>query len=309
VRRVLAIDGGQSAIRVRHSDLSDTVELEGVSRLEGDTIRAVAAAVAEGWRKAGAPATDRAVLGLTTAPTDGPSRRQLCEAVAEGVQTTQVWLADDAVTGHAGALSLDWGISIIVGTGVACLAVPPAAKAAIVGGHGYLFGDEGGAFWIGSAGLRAALKATDGRGPSTALIASAEEHFDGLGDVGDRLHSSQRPVDTVARFAPDVLARATTGDAVASAITDAAADELAALLLAARSHFAPEDEPVPLALGGRLLQTEPLRARLEQRIASGSTAVLVRSADGPPLDGALLLGARDVPGRYRDFVYVWEAAA
>jgi hypothetical protein len=53
----------------------------------------------------------------------------------------------------------------------------------------------------------------------------------------------------------------------------------------------------------------PLRARLERLVASGSQDVQLRSADGPPLQGAFLLGAADHPGRYRDFVHVWEAEA
>ena len=68
--RVLAVDGGQSAIRLRHSDGGGTVEVDGVSRLEGDTIAAVADAVAEGWRRGGFDLVDRVVLGLTTAPAD-----------------------------------------------------------------------------------------------------------------------------------------------------------------------------------------------------------------------------------------------
>ncbi len=309
MRRVLAIDGGQSAIRVRHSDTPDVVQLEGVSRLEGDTVGAVAAAVAEGWRRSGALATDRAVLGLTTAPTDGPSQRRLCETVARSVGVAEVWLADDAVTSHAGALSTEWGISIIVGTGVACLAAPREGRPAIVGGHGYLVGDEGGGFWIGSAGLRAALKAVDGRGPATDLVTSAEHHFDGLVDLGDRLHESQRPVDTIARFAPHVLAAAEAGDAVASAITADAANELVALAGAAVRVLAPNDEPTPLALGGRLMRSGPLRARVEVRLMAEAPDVQARSADASPLEGALMLGAADDPGRYRDFVYVWRGAA
>jgi N-acetylglucosamine kinase-like BadF-type ATPase len=306
---VLAIDGGQSGIRVGHSETSRSVELEGVSRLEGDTLGSVAAAVAEGWRRLGAAATDRAVLGLTTAPTDLSSGQRLCQAVADGVGASEVWLADDAVTGHAGALSMAWGISVIVGTGVACLAAPRDGTASIVGGHGYLVGDEGGAFWVGSAGLRAVLKAVDGRGPSTALMAPAELHFEGLADLGDRIHSSQRPVDTIARFAPAVLAAAEAGDAVASEIVDAAAAELAALVQAAARRLSPASGAIPLALGGRLVHDGTLRARLERRVASGSQDIQLRSADGPPLQGALLLGAADHPGRYRDFVYVWEAGA
>ena len=66
-----------------------------------------------------------------------------------------------------GALSLGWGVSVVAGTGVACLTVPADGAARIVGGHGYLIGDEGGAFWIGREGIRAALRAMDGRGAST----------------------------------------------------------------------------------------------------------------------------------------------
>ncbi len=309
MRRVLAVDGGQSAIRVRHSDLPETVELEGVSRLEGDTVGAVAAAVVQGWRRSGALSADRVVLGLSTAPTDASSRWQLCEMVATGLRASEVWLADDAVTSHAGALSTDWGISITVGTGVACLAAPREGTPAIIGGHGYLIGDEGGAFWIGSAGLRAVLKALDGRGPSTALVGPAERHFDGLDDLGVRLHDTERPVDSIARFAPDVLAAAGAGDAVAGAITDTAADELAALARAAAHRVSPHDGPMPLALGGRLMEPGLLRARVEQRLAGTAPTFAVRSADGSPLEGALMLGAADDPGRYRDFVYIWEGPA
>ena len=161
---VLAADGGQSAIRVRHSHAGGPVELDGVSRLEGDTVEAVAAAIIRGWAGAGSPSVDRAVLGLTTAPTDGPSQLRLCAAVATGPGASEVWLTSDAVTAHAGALSLGWGVSVTVGTGAVCLAVPGDGEPRMIGGHGYLLGDEGGGFWIGRAGLRAVLRSLDGRG-------------------------------------------------------------------------------------------------------------------------------------------------
>jgi len=309
VRYVLAVDGGQSTIRVRPWNMAEPVEVEGISRLEGDVVGAVAAAVAEGWRKAGAPAMERAVLGLTTAPTDDPSRRRLCAEVAAKVAVPEVWLADDAVTGHAGALSLEWGCSVIVGTGVACLAMPREGDTRIIGGHGYLLGDEGSAFWIGREGIRAVLQAVDGRGPATALVAPATRHFKGLTDLGDRLHSSDRPVNTIARFAPDVLEAAASGDAVASAIADAATADLLALVRTAGLHVAPEGNPYPVALGGRLIEEGTLRDRLDQALLRELPAAATRSADGTPLDGALLLGGGAEPGRYGDLVYVWGTAS
>ena len=44
MRRVLAVDGGQSTIRVRHSSVPEIVDLAGISHLEGDTVGSVAEA-------------------------------------------------------------------------------------------------------------------------------------------------------------------------------------------------------------------------------------------------------------------------
>jgi len=306
---VLAVDGGQSTIRVRHSDSPAVVEAQGVSRLEGDTVGSVAAAVIEGWRSAGAPAVDRAVLGLTTAPSDAPTRQRLCGEVAKGVDADEVWLADDAVTAHAGALPADWGVSVTAGTGVACLAMPRDGHPSVIGGHGYLLGDEGGAYWIGREGIRAVLRAADGRGLPTALTECAADRFDDLDELGERLHSIARPVDTIAHFAPDVLRTTESGDPVAITIVDEAVVELIALITAAVAVAATDDEPVPIALGGRLLDDGPLRRRLDRAIAQSLPAVTPRSADGTPLDGAIRLGMAADPGRYRDLLYVWKATA
>ena len=163
--RVLGVDGGQSGTRLRDSDGREATA-EGVSRLEGDTVRALADAVTAAWRLGGFDRVDRAVLGLTTAPADAVAADRLCALVSGATGASEVWLADDAVTAHAGALSLDWGVSVAAGTGVACLALPQAGDARIMGGHGFLLGDEGGGFWIGRRALAAILRAREGRDPS-----------------------------------------------------------------------------------------------------------------------------------------------
>ena len=155
---VLGVDGGQSSIRLRHSSGERVVEVAGVSHQEGDTIELVAAAIAGGWRDGGFDPVDLVVLGLTTAPLDPGDSDRLCRLVGAATGAAEVWLADDAVTAHAGALSMGWGISLSAGTGVACLARPANRPPRLIGGHGFLLGDEGGAFWIGREGLRAVLR-------------------------------------------------------------------------------------------------------------------------------------------------------
>jgi N-acetylglucosamine kinase-like BadF-type ATPase len=304
---VLGVDGGQTAIRIRHSTDDREVEVDGVSRQEGDTIRAVAAAVAEGWRSAGSRPVDRVVLGLTTAPADAVGSDRLCELVARSVGAVEVWLADDAVTSHAGALSGCAGVSIAAGTGVACLAVPERGGARIIGGHGFLLGDEGGGFWIGRKGLRAALRAIDGRGADTVLTELAARRFGPLADVHVRIHDADRPIAAIAGFAPDVLDAALRGDGVAGGILDDATSEL--LLLARSGAAVVGGEGVPVALGGRLLAGGgPLRDRLDRRLTETDPDLRARDPDGSALDGAIRLGLASDPGRYGDLIHTWRQA-
>jgi N-acetylglucosamine kinase-like BadF-type ATPase len=303
--RILAVDGGQSAIRLRLSGGDDTLELDGVSRADGSDT-AFAAAVAGGWRSAGSPAVDRAVLGMTTAPTSRAAALALGAAVGDAIGAAEVWVCDDAVTSHAGGLSTGWGASIVAGTGVACLVMPATGEPRIIGGHGYLLGDEGGAFWMGREGLRAALRAAEGRGPATRLTAAAARRFRNLPDVPVLLHDDPRPVNAIAQFATEVLAAA--DDPVAAAIVARAADELRGLIGVAAGLAATDatGAGVPVALGGRLLvEPTPLRNALD-RLLEGDRAIEPRTADASPLDGAMLLARQATPGRYAPLVHVWR---
>jgi glucosamine kinase len=309
-RRVLAVDGGGSAIRVGLGGGAAPVELDPVPR-GGDAIERVAAAVANGWRQLGSPAVDRAVLGLTTAPSDSVDADRLARMVADVTAAAEVWVAGDAVTTHAGGLSLGWGVSVTAGTGVACLAMPATGEPRIIAGYGFLLGDEGGAYWIGREGLRQVLRGRDGRQAPSDLEAAARRRFGDLDDVHVRLHDDARAVTAIARFAQEVLDAAAGGLADATGIVDEAARELLLLAVAAGAHAgASPDAPVPLALGGRLLgEGAPLRNRLEELIALDAEPLVPRSACASPLDGAHLLGLENDPGRYASLVHVWRAEA
>jgi N-acetylglucosamine kinase-like BadF-type ATPase len=304
--RVLAVDGGQSAIRLGVSGGEGPLEVEGLSRAAGSD-DAFAATVVEAWRSIGSPAVDRAVLGMTTAPTASPAALALASAVGVAIGAAEVWVCDDAVTSHAGGLSAAWGVSLVAGTGVACLVLPDEGEPGIIGGHGYLLGDEGGAFWIGREGLRAALRAAEGRGPATALRAAATTRFGDLADVPVHIHDDPRPVNAIAQFATDVLSAA--HDPVAAAIVAQAAEELRGVIRAAttRATTGVTSGAVPVALGGRLLiEPTPLRAALDRLLEDDDT-IEPRTADASPLDGAMLLGRQASPGRYAALVHVWRS--
>jgi glucosamine kinase len=306
---VLAIDGGQSAIRATWSDDPEVIEVPGVSR-EGKADDRVVEAVESAWRSLGSPTVERAVLGLTTAPTDPARAGALAARVGAAVGAQEVWVSDDAVTNHAGALSCGVGVSLTAGTGVACLVVPERGEPRIVGGHGYLLGDEGGGFWIGRAGIGAALRAAEGRAEPTRLQGLAGARFGPLDQLPVRLHDEQGAVDAIARFSIDVLGAA-ADDPVATGIVEAAAGELMGVVLAATSIAEAGDTPRPIAvaLGGRLLATPtPLRAALDARLAR-DPRIRARTADASPLAGAMALGMQPEPGRYAPLVHVWRGEA
>ena len=245
---------------------------------------------------------------MTTAPVDPALARALAARVGEAIGAAEVWVCDDAVTSHAGALSLGRGVSLTVGTGVACLVVPEQGEPRVVGGHGYLLGDEGGAFWIGREGLRAALRASEGRADSTSLGDLAARRFGELDSLPVRLHDDARQVDAIARFAPDVLAAAGTDEVAAGIVGDAAAELHGVIEAAVRIAEAPgSDGPVPVGLGGRLLlDRTSLRLALNERLAADRTIEARRTADATPLDGAMLLGRQATPGAYAPLVHAWR---
>jgi N-acetylglucosamine kinase-like BadF-type ATPase len=298
---VLAVDGGQSGIRMRHSDSTRVVEVDGVTR-SADTVAAVATAVSEAWAAGGFAPVERVMLGLTTAPGFESDADRLCGLVATVTGAREIWLADDTVTAHSGALAGEPGVCLVAGTGVACLAVGPQGEPRSFDGHGYLLGDEGGAFWIGRRALRLALRDHDRR-LGGSLIELAQARFGTVDGLHIRLHEAKAPVNEIAQFARDVL-DAAHSDKAADQVIDEAARRLLSTALDAVDTI--HEPTVALALGGRLLENgTALRNKLDALLA-GHEKVRPQSALGTPLDGALRLGGLNSPGQYSGLVHVWK---
>lgn len=213
---------------------------------------------------------DEVIVGAAGALNAPGAARLLGEALLTSLRAERVAVTGDSVIAHAGALNGEPGVVLICGTGVVALAIDADGALRTADGWGPWLGDEGGGAWIGAAGLRAALRAHDGRGPSTALLDAARARF----GAPETWPAQLTDAAAVASFAPDVLAA--EDDPVASAIVSAAAESLAATARAAGDG--------PLAIVGGLAGAPALRKRLH----------LVPAA-GDALDGALRLGAIHEP--------------
>jgi N-acetylglucosamine kinase-like BadF-type ATPase len=107
--------------------------------------------------------------GFAGVDSDGTGAFEM-QALLKDVGYADALIHGDMVTAHAGALQGQAGVLAIAGTGAVFFGISPLGKRLKLGGFGYIFGDEGGGYWIAVQALRAASKAYDRRGEPTALV-------------------------------------------------------------------------------------------------------------------------------------------
>lgn len=209
-------------------------------------------------------------------------------------------LVNDAVAVLAAGSPDGSGVALIAGTGSLAFGLNPAGHTARAGGWGFRFGDEGSGYAIAVAGLRAAAKYADGRGPETRLLEKllARLEIHKPPELISAISRMGTDPATIAALAGTVCGAAEEGDAVARRIVDEAAGELASMISAVvrKLGFATAGFPLALA-GGALLGSETL-----QRCLNGHLDCLGLSPDPvaevpEPVAGAVKLARADAAGR------------
>lgn len=261
-----------------------------------------ALAAAEAHLERGEPVT-AVCVGVAGLGDDRRRREALAGALAVAHPDARVVVTGDMVTAHAGALGGGPGVVLAAGTGAVALGITAgeessahARRSVRVDGWGWMVGDDGGGYAIGRAGLAAALRAHDGRGPATQLLDLAEERFGGVGGLAELLHREDRPVPLVAAFAKPVLEAAGNGDPTACTIRDDAARALATTTAAAVNRLADlgAEQPVGVAWTGGLTRDAALfGAAFHTTLGALAPAAKPVPAAGDPLDGAARLACGD----------------
>jgi glucosamine kinase len=197
----------------------------------------------------------------------------------------EVAVAHDATTSYLGALGDQPGAVIAAGTGVVTLAV--GRTVARVDGWGYLIGDAGSAFWIGRAGMDAAMRGYDRRGQLTPLTGRLEQMFSDLSQAYVELQSDERRVSRIADFAR-VVDELAASDPVSAGIIDAAAAELSESVLAGLRRVCLREEPKVCALG-QVLRSTNIRSRFVRYLRMQWPNLELTEPLGNALDGAAAL--------------------
>jgi glucosamine kinase len=238
----LGIDGGATRCRARLRDAAGAMRAQTTGPAANiyvdypGALAVVHAVIKETCDKAGLGLDGSAGvalgLGLAGLSTGAEAARIVADlSTLDGILSVRA--ANDAVTAclgaHAGA---DGGI-IIAGTGSAGIA-RVGGREIVIGGRGFLIGDDGSAARIGADAVRAAMRACDRLGPASPLTQSLMQHFGDDPHVALQWALTAKPSDYGA-FTPAVLEAARAGDAVAVPIVVAAAAAIAALTRAVQA--------------------------------------------------------------------------
>lgn len=178
-------------------------------------------------------------------------------AESRGIAHT-ISVTGDAEPILAAASPENWGIALICGTGSLAWGRNRDGKTARAGGWGYLIGDDGSAYAIALAGLRAAVRAADGRGPPTALLSHFQVQL-GAGEPEDLVGKIYVPEMTIERLASMAMTvfKSARSDAVAEKVIAGAAKELAKMTAALVGRLQLPPRGFPLALAGSVLLNQP----------------------------------------------------
>ncbi|WP_161500601.1 BadF/BadG/BcrA/BcrD ATPase family protein [Embleya scabrispora] len=169
----------------------------------------------------------------------------------------------------------------MAGTGSACVAGsgPDAGPPVVIGGCEYLGSDEGSAYALGAAGLRAAVRGADGRGRPTTLFAAR-----GPRELARRLAAEPFPKSAVAALAPEVCAAWQAGDAVAGEVVRAGLDDLIDGVRAARDAAGLSGTWHVVLNGGVFRGCPPYAAELSRRVVTELGAAASPTVIADPVD-------------------------
>jgi N-acetylglucosamine kinase-like BadF-type ATPase len=203
------------------------------------------------------------------APMDHTLVESLVHEAFGDIQLTWLGEADIALALY----DLEWGVSLVAGTGSSCRFLARSGASVVCGGLGPQFGDEGSGYWIGKEAIAAAMRAETNQGTPTALLGRLLAFYE-LDRMWSVLKLCERsghvPGPRVAACVPIVIACATEGDSVARDVLRRAGQSLGGLVLTTVRTARVKKGPIPLVLTGGVFRAGKLVMTPMRRVLRGA---------------------------------------
>lgn len=289
--RFVGVDaGGSSTIAVASGDRDERHVASGEpANVRSGGIERAATILEAAIRDALEGDSAQAIFAGVAGAGDETIAKSLRAALALRFPGTPIGVSDDAHIALRAAVPDGDGMVLVAGTGSIAYAEIGGAIYR-TGGYGYLLGDEGSGFAIGSAALRWVLRSYDGRATRDAMVEAIEREL-GIGDGQSAIAAVYRagqPVATVASLASIVLAHAGNGERSATKIVQNAAADLFDLLKALSKNASVGSRQLPVVFAGGLLRANTLLSYLiETRLSHELPFLEPRKNASPPHEGAL----------------------
>ena len=295
----LAIDGGGS--RTRCLAIGDNGRILGSGRsgpsnhllVDREIVReSLKAATREALQGANMSDVRGVAAGLAGVDYDGTGADDMRAVFAE-IGFGNVLIEGDMVIAHAGALAGQPGVLALAGTGSSILGIDDEGARIKVGGWGPVFGDEGSAYRIGQAALRAAARDFDGRGPKTMLTAAVTEELDLVDFKGtlEAVYLDGMEPREIAVLSATVDAIAKQGDQVAMGILEKAGAELADSVSAAIRRLRMSNGNIRVSYQGSVMMScDVVRKSFCSSLSQEFPRVEIATPRFSPVVGAYLLG-------------------
>jgi N-acetylglucosamine kinase-like BadF-type ATPase len=214
---------------------------------------------------------------------------------AKSVQLAEkIEITNDAALLLAAGTPEGWGLAVVAGTGSIAIAQDMNGASARAGGWGPLLGDEGSAYQIALAGLRAVALAADQRGAVSGLSDRLPKAI-GVATPQDMVPKIYGRMDrpAIAALAQVVIEAADAGDLIAAEIVQREAESLAQTARVAMRRVFSAAHSLPVALAGGMFVNFPTyRQRFVSALASSGIAADPLTLVTDPAEGALRLAQR-----------------
>ncbi len=205
-----------------------------------------------------------------------------------GISESRI-LTHDAHIALVGGTAKQHGVIVISGTGAIVYGINADGREARSSGWGYLLGDEGSGYDIAIKGLRAVVRAADGRGSATGLTNRIldELELNAPDELIRWAHAVSR--ETIAELSKVVFDAARSSDTIAEQIVEDATTELVCAASSVIKQLAFDGTFDIVLSGGNLVHQPMFAEKLRCQFAQLAPNASVHLPIHDPAYGAVLL--------------------
>jgi len=179
---------------------------------------------------------------------------------------------------------------IVSGTGSMGIIRDKDEKISIIGGWGYILGDQGSAYYIAIEGIKRAILASEGISDDTALIQRIRDFYqlENIRGLIDVFYNPIIPRDRIAAFATEVYECALNQDNVALEIINDAAEALAHHAFALMDKI--KEYNITIGVYGGVFESNELLYKAFKNIVRDKyNDAIVKFLEVPPELGAIII--------------------